>query len=56
MHEVFSIKKHQTKNGISYQTARNDFLILETKGYLKKIQKGKTFYYIAVKNLNKLVE
>jgi Fic family protein len=49
--EVFTIKKHQNLNRIAYQTARTDLLELVDKGWLKMIQKGKTFYFIPIEQL-----
>lgn len=49
--EILTISKHQNSQGISYQTARTDLIELENKGLLKKVQKGKSTYYIPAVDL-----
>lgn len=44
---ILTINAHQKLNGISYQTARTDLLELEEKNWLKRVKKGKAFYFIA---------
>lgn len=44
--DILTIKLHQNLNAITYQTARTDLLDLETKGWLRTIKKGKTFYFV----------
>lgn len=51
--DLLTIKLHQKKNGISYQTARTDLLELEEKEWLKSIKKGNTFYFVPTDNLHK---
>ncbi len=50
-HDILTIKLHQNINNVAYQTARTDLLELETKGWLKSIKKGKTFYFVPDDNL-----
>ena len=49
--DILTIKLHQNINSIAYQTARTDLLELVKKGWLKSIQKGKTFYFIPTDDL-----
>lgn len=49
--DILTIKMHQKINSIAYQTARTDLLELVEKGWLKSIQKGKTFYFIPTDEL-----
>lgn len=42
------IKSHQTKNGISYETARKDLGTLTGKGFLAEVRRGKKNIYVAV--------
>jgi len=50
---MYSIESHMNTSSITYETARKDLLLLEKKGLLEKFKKGKTFYYVPVKNLEK---
>jgi len=45
--EQTDIYTHQKKNGVVYQTARNDILELEEKNYLTKIRRGRRYIFIA---------
>lgn len=47
---AIEIKPHQTKNGISYETARKDLLTLTHKGFLTEVRRGKKNVYIAVES------
>lgn len=50
---IYTIESHMNTSSITYETARKDLLLLEKKGLLEKFKKGKTFYYVPVKNLDK---
>lgn len=50
--DILTIKVHQNSNSISYQTARTDLLELVEKGWLKMVQRGKAFYFIATEDLS----
>lgn len=50
---IYSIESHMNTCSITYETARKDLLLLEKKGLLDKFKKGKMFYYVATKNLDK---
>mgnify|MGYP001563309278 CR=1 FL=1 len=50
---IYSIESHMNTCSITYETARKDLLLLEKKGLLDKFKKGKTFYYVPAKNLDK---
>lgn len=45
--KTVSINQHQVRNQVVYETARKDLMILENKGYLTPITKGKKFVYLA---------
>lgn len=47
----FRIRYHQTTHRIAYSTARADFLALEEKGYLRMVQEGRAFVFIAAEGL-----
>ncbi|MBI4384795.1 MAG: Fic family protein [Nitrospinae bacterium] len=49
----YSIKNHQIRHGVTYQTARTDLLDLAKKKLMEKIKKGKTFYFILSKNFER---
>lgn len=49
--DILTIKMHQNINTIAYQTARVDLIELAEKGWLKSIQKGKTFYFLPTDDL-----
>jgi len=42
----FRIREHQTANRVVYQTARSDLLELESRGYLRRVTKGKAFVFV----------
>lgn len=47
----FRIRYHQTTHNIAYSTARADLLGLEEKGYLRMVQEGKAFVFVAAEGL-----
>ncbi len=49
--EEFCIKVHQKANNIAYATARADLMELAEKGYLKKVERGKKFVFVAGKKI-----
>lgn len=51
--EEFCIKVHQKANNIAYATARADLMELAEKGYLKKVERGKKFVFVAGKKILK---
>ncbi|MDR1422921.1 MAG: hypothetical protein LBI64_08695 [Coriobacteriales bacterium] len=51
----FSIRYHKTNNGISYPTARRDFIELVDKGYLSVQLRGRGFVFSASPGLHELV-
>ena len=48
--DIIEIKAHQTKNGIAYETARKDLLILTEKGLVAEVRKGNKKIYISNDN------
>ncbi len=50
---TYTIESHMNTYAITYETARTDLLSLEKKGLLEKFKKGKTFYYVTIKNIEK---
>lgn len=52
----FSARYHQSKNAISYATARRDLTELEEAGYLTRIHKGKGYVFMAGPALEELVQ
>jgi Fic family protein len=50
---MYAIKTVQRMYGVVYQTARTDLFDLANKGFLKKIKKGKAFYFIATPTISK---
>lgn len=47
----FSIESHQVSHNVSYGTARNDLLGLESRGYLARGKRGHEYVFRAVDNL-----
>ena len=47
----FRIEPHRQRHGITYPTARNDFLQLEEQGYLVRKQEGRAFVFRAAPGL-----
>jgi Fic family protein len=43
---VLSINQHKIINQVAYETARRDLLLLESKGYLLTVSKGKKYLYM----------
>lgn len=43
---TISINQHQIINQVAYETARRDLLLLESKGYLTAVTKGKKYLYM----------
>lgn len=43
---ALSINQHQIVNQVVYETARRDLLLLESKGYLLAVSKGKKYLYM----------
>lgn len=41
-----TMERHQNTHGVAYQTARTDLLGLVDKGIMRKVKKGKVFYFI----------
>lgn len=52
----YTVASHQTRHGVAYQTARTDLLDLEERGLMVKSKRGKTYYFTAVENLEKVLE
>jgi Fic family protein len=50
----FTIAEHQNKHAVAYGTARNDFLQLVRRKYLKKISVGKRFEFTAGEKVSDL--
>lgn len=50
---MYTINFYKNIHKVVHQTARMDLLALEKRGLLKKEKRGKTFYFIPVKNINK---
>jgi Fic family protein len=48
---TYSIEFHKNVYDVAYETARSDLLDLVEKGFLDKIQQGKTFYFIPKKDI-----
>lgn len=44
--KTISINQHQIINQVAYETARRDLLLLESKGYLASVTKGKKYLYM----------
>lgn len=42
---VFTIKRHARSRGLAYETARQDFLQLVTRGYLEQQRRGRVFEF-----------
>ena len=53
--EEFCIKVHQKANNIAYATARADLMELAEKGYLKKVERGKKFVFVAGKKISERI-
>ncbi|MDO8610222.1 MAG: Fic family protein [bacterium] len=45
-YNTISINQHQIINQVAYETARRDLLLLESKGYLTAVTKGKKYLYM----------
>ena len=55
--EVTDIKTYQAKNGVVYETARNDLKVLKRKGYVVETeQKNKKVYIPNIPNIRKLLK
>ena len=50
---VYTIKAHQSRQSVSYQTARSDLLFLASKGLLRQGKSGKAFVFEAADNLER---
>lgn len=55
-HAEFRIRYHQRKHNISYATARRDLVELETAGYLRIEQRGKTFVFLSGERVDELFQ
>lgn len=55
--EVYEFKAHQSLHNISYQTARNDLLVMSDElKLLTKVKAGKSFVFLAPSNLSERLE
>lgn len=50
----FTIMEHQNKSGVSYATARKDFLQLEQWKYVKSVLIGKRFEFVAGQKISQM--
>ena len=53
---LFRIEPHRQRYGITYPTARSDFLQLEKLGYLEREHQGRAFAFRAAPGLEKLLD
>lgn len=51
----YSFRSHQSSHRIAFQTARLDLLDLEQRGYLVRTKRGRSFYFLPVPDLDRLI-
>lgn len=54
--ESYRVDKHQRTHGVVYQTARNDLLVLENLGLLRRSKQGNAYIFTPVPNLQTEIE
>lgn len=54
--ESYRVDKHQRTHGVVYQTARNDLLVLESLGLLRRSKQGNAYIFTPVPNLQTEIE
>ncbi|MCH8156353.1 MAG: Fic family protein [Nitrospinae bacterium] len=53
---IYTIQNHKIYHGVTYQTARTDFLNLTKRKIMEKIKRGKTFYFTLRKDVEKFLD
>ena len=51
----YTVQEHKNSFRIAYDTARNDLLDLEKKGFLNHEKMGNAYVFFASKNLSSLI-